>query len=137
MSFALTVLTIGLAVAALAGIPALLGIGGWLSGIGLAVAMVGLVLTCTEVPGQRAASARLRLWRDMDIQLLKDERRVLMIKRTHLEGLAKSNRSKGWDPATMRVAIDLAVRLSEVDMALRSNADGFARLDTEPSTGST
>lgn len=80
MTVALAVLTLGLAIAALAGIPALIEnrtVGDIVVIIGFSVAVVGGLLVALATHGQRAQNKAIKGSADFEVQQLRAERRRL------------------------------------------------------------
>ena len=136
MTVGVTVLAIGLAVAALAGIPGLVenrAVGDIIMLCGLFIAIVGLVLVFSAVRGQWSATAQLKRSQAIDIKQLQLELRSLRIQRTALTGRIKSAKAKPREPDNMRLLTALAVELNGIEIALTRNANEFERLEVEPS----
>lgn len=134
-SVALWVIGIGLAIAALAGVPLISadvvsGPGFWWSG--LAVAAGGVVVLLTAVRGQRKANARVRVGRDLDEERLALERRSLNIRIAH--NRRQRERLIVQEPTGdgMRKVIDLKMEGVDLNTLLRINTVEFKRIGVQP-----
>jgi hypothetical protein len=87
MTVAITVLTLGLAVAALAGIPAFVDntVGGVVTIVGFAIAVVGLLLVLLAIPSQRKANQQIRRDKEFEVRQLAVERARLLELRRDIE----------------------------------------------------
>ncbi len=113
MTVALSVLGLGLAVAALAGIPAFVenrAIGDAMTVAGFAVTAVGLVLVLLAAPGQRRQNRFIERSTKVDIEQLKVERRALL--RTKAEILPRLVEARKYEERTRTDRIMAGNRLN-------------------------
>jgi hypothetical protein len=152
MTVALSVLGLGLAVAALAGIPAFIEnrIAGDVAALaGFAIAIVGSVLLLSAIPGQRRQNAELKAGRaaiarnaEIDADQLRIERRRLFARKSTILakiGDAMANRDS-WEMLGSRSrARDYAVEVkgleaesADLEAQIEMNANELWRLGVEP-----
>lgn len=152
MTVALSVLGLGLAVAALAGIPAFIenrAIGDVAMLGGFSVAIVGVVLVALAIPGQRRQNAELADGRaavrrnaEIDVDQLRIVRRRLVDRKaTVLAKLGETQATlEAWrmTGSIARVTEQheivkrLEVESADLEAELDTNANEFRRLGTEP-----
>lgn len=137
MTVALSILGIGLAISALAGVPFLLAapVAGTIVMFGgFAVGIAGFVTMLTAIDGQKVANARERMGRTIDIEQLQLERRSLKLRQNLNKTKRERLRKQGWlEGENMREGIDLIVEGADLDTLLRRNTNEFRRLGEEPS----
>lgn len=141
---ALAVLTLGLAVAALAGIPAFIenrSVGDVVVIVGFAVAIVGVLLVVLAIPGQRRENGKLKRDAAVDVEKLRVERRRLHSTRARTVDALRREESSlamripiragllGPDPTPdIRAEIErLKTALIELDASIEFNAAEFKR----------
>lgn len=145
MTVAISVLTIGLAVAALAGIPSLIenrAIGdGFMIG-GFAFAILGVVLVGTAIPSQIRENRKIKTNADVDVDQLRIERhRLLVVKAdvaSRLFNVSAEYEATRMAGQTNRAGMALrSMRALEIENAnleaqIATNANEFRRLGVEP-----
>lgn len=152
MTVALAVLGFGLAVAALAGIPALIEnrtVGDIATIVGFAVALIGVALLLFAIPGQRSQNGELAVGRsavkrnaEIDVDQLRIARRRLVDRKsTVLASLADAQATvTSWEMnGSRRRAAEygaevkrLEVESADLEAELDTNANEFRRLGAEP-----
>lgn len=145
MTFAVAVLTIGLAVAALAGIPTFIenrSIGDVVVVVGFALAVVGLALVALAIPSQRAENKKLKLSAEIDIEQLRIQRRHLWSRKMDslaIFGEAQLDRDASRQARLVNRAAmaeetieQLRITNADLDLALNTNANEFRRHGMTP-----
>ncbi|WZH35475.1 MAG: hypothetical protein PIR02_11885 [Microbacterium enclense] len=130
MTVALSVLTLGLAIAALAGLPALIEnreVGDVVVIVGFAVAIVGVLLVILAVPGQRRETGKLKSNDAIELAKLGAERRRLASTARQTE---RAIDEVGWGDAAPE-GMRLKTALIELEAALEVNAAEFRRYGIE------
>ena len=141
LTVAVTLLTLGLAVAALAGIPALVenrAIGDVVVECGLALAVAGIVLGVTAIPGARRSRAETKRNHQADIDdLIVKRQRIIAQRRSaqqRLDSLSSAILMRGALRASGDVSNEVAerrvleVELINHDADLATNANDLKRL---------
>lgn len=145
MTIAVSVLTVGLAIAALAGIPVLFEnrlIGNIVTIVGGAVAIAGAVLLLLAIPAQRSENRKMQVNADIDVDQLCVERQRLWARKTdalarlgdalrHLDAARVAGQTNRATMAQADVA-RLQTENGDLDAALETNANEFRRLGVDP-----
>ncbi|MGN7187519.1 hypothetical protein [Microbacterium enclense] len=146
MTVALTVLSLGLTVAALAGIPSLIEnrlVGDVVMVVGFGAAAVGGVLVATAIPGQRRANKLIAANRLIDVDQLRIERRRLLESKadvlSRLFDVTALHEAAQMANQTTRARIAmhdkrrLELESFNLETDIQKNANEFRRLGMEPS----
>ncbi|MGW9627641.1 hypothetical protein [Microbacterium sp. NPDC055521] len=140
MTVAFSVLGLGLAVAALAGIPALIEnrtVGDVVVVIGFAVAIIGLGLVFFAIPGQLKQNSALKKGEEFEIERLKVDRRRLKTLLGHAEArLGAASMTIRSATLAMHGGTDdmskLRAEVAELKAALENNAIELRRREADP-----
>lgn len=143
MTVAVTVLTFGFAIAALAGIPALIenrSVGDVVVVIGFAVAIVGLVLLFAAIPGQRDKNGAIKGNEQFEVDRLRVERRrlktLLQHAQTRLSSASMTVRSSAFSlNGGGQDILQLRGEVADLESALENNAIELRRRGAEPGEG--
>lgn len=145
MTVAVSVLTVGLAVAALSGIPSFVEtrvLGDVMMVLGFAIALVGAFLVLLAVPGQRHENGVLRRNAEIDADQLRIERSRLWSRKadvlaqladaeTTLQAALMADRKDISAPVRAKIK-DLQTQSSDLEAALSKNANEFRRFGAAP-----